>query len=131
MNYSFEVVEEAIRASWSRETCNPLLQACWGERCKAQGQCLVTAIVIQNHLEGDILFCRRLGHYWNNLPDGREVDLTREQFHSRRTKERMKGVKVARGSLLFGVEATQCKIGERMNILQSKVQLYLQEHYED
>jgi hypothetical protein len=53
----------------------------------------VTAAVIQDHLGGELLVAevlyadgsRQGVHYWNRLPDGRELDLTREQFRAGET----------------------------------------------
>ncbi len=61
---------------WTRE--NPL----WGH-------CAVVALIVQDYFGGDLLraplhqlpeFALMGSHYWNRLPDGREVDLTHEQF---------------------------------------------------
>jgi hypothetical protein len=45
----------------------------------------VTALVIQDELGGDLLrvVVGDTTHYFNRLPGGEEVDLTREQFGSR------------------------------------------------
>jgi hypothetical protein len=80
-------VETAVRASWSVETA--YCSADYRERrpSPARGQCGTTALVVQDLLGGDLivadlLFAGRTEgvHYWNRLPDGREVDLTRDQF---------------------------------------------------
>ena len=54
----------------------------WPEGPPSQGQCAVTALVIQDY-EGGILLRQRTmsgSHYFNRLADGTEVDLTRDQF---------------------------------------------------
>jgi hypothetical protein len=81
-------VEEAIRASWSRRTCDPVDLPDWSPANRARGQCGVTALVVQDLLGGELLVAEvenadgsRQGiHYWNRLPSGTEIDLTREQF---------------------------------------------------
>jgi hypothetical protein len=81
-------VEDAIRASWSPESCDPVDLADWSPQNPARGQCGVTALVLQDHLGGELMIgdvvhadgSRQGVHYWNRLPDGREVDLTWEQF---------------------------------------------------
>ncbi|WP_051683850.1 hypothetical protein [Blastococcus sp. URHD0036] len=78
----------AVRASWSRETCDDVDLADWTPGNPARGQCGVTALTVQDVLGGDLLLAevvrpdgsRQGVHWWNRLPDGREVDLTREQF---------------------------------------------------
>jgi hypothetical protein len=71
----------ALEASWSRGTS--LDPARWSPSNPSWGQCAVTALVLQDFLGGDLLRCplpRGGSHYWNRLPSGAEVDLTRGQF---------------------------------------------------
>lgn len=69
-----------MRKSWSKETCYPPDQGKWSAENPALGQCAITALVIQDFLGGEILYCKHYHHYWNRLPNGTEVDLTKEQF---------------------------------------------------
>jgi len=86
-NTLFEL-ERAIRASWSLQSCDPVDLPDWCAHNPARGQCASTALVIQDHLGGELLFAEVLHadgarqgvHFWNRLPTGQEVDLTREQF---------------------------------------------------
>src|SRR5262249_931840 len=70
----------ALKGAWSAATsADP---ANWSERNPAWGQCAVTALVIQDYLGGEL---RRgevggMSHYWNVLPCGEEIALTRHQF---------------------------------------------------
>ncbi len=56
----------------------------------SRGQCGPTALTIHDLLGGELLLAevrrtdgsRQGVHYWNLLPDGTEIDLTREQFVS-------------------------------------------------
>jgi hypothetical protein len=81
-------IERVIRASWSAQTCDPVDLAEWSTESPARGQCAVTALVVQDLLGGELLLAEvrnaegsRQGlHYWNRLPGGVEVDVTREQF---------------------------------------------------
>jgi hypothetical protein len=85
---SLEDIEPAVRAAWCRETCDDSDLADWTPQNPARGQCGVTALVLQDLLGGELLLAevllpggsRQGVHWWNRLPDGREVDLTREQF---------------------------------------------------
>jgi hypothetical protein len=85
---SLSLVEHVVRASWSPDSCDPVDLEDWSPENPARGQCGVTALVLQEHLGGDLLLAdvvhadgsRQGVHYWNRLPDGSEVDLTREQF---------------------------------------------------
>ncbi|MFC7217224.1 hypothetical protein ACFQLX_03410 [Streptomyces polyrhachis] len=87
-------LERALRASWAADTCSPddLERAGWSPDNPAWGQCHVTALVVNDLLGGDLV----LGevhldgeqhgyHWWNRLPGGMEVDLTREQFRRGQT----------------------------------------------
>jgi hypothetical protein len=71
---------EGLIESWSRETsADP---DSWTERNPAWGQCAVTALIVQEYL-GGTLFRGEVGpisHYWNQLPSGELIDLTRVQF---------------------------------------------------
>jgi 8-oxo-dGTP pyrophosphatase MutT (NUDIX family) len=81
-------LEDAIRASWCRWTSDPVDQPGWTDAYPASGQCASTALIVQDRLGGELLIAdvheadgsRQGVHYWNRLPDGRELDLTREQF---------------------------------------------------
>lgn len=73
----------AIRAGWSRaSSADP---AGWNASNPAWGQCAVTALVIQDVLGGDLLrvVVGDQTHYFNRLPGGEVIDLTREQFGPR------------------------------------------------
>jgi hypothetical protein len=62
----------------------------WSEANPSRGQCGSTALTIHDLLGGELLIAdvlrtdgsRQGVHYWNLLPDGSEIDLTREQFAS-------------------------------------------------
>jgi hypothetical protein len=69
----------AIRDSWTSGTSyDPEL---WSDENPAWGQCAITALVVQDHLGGDILRAGNgeITHFWNSI-DGHEIDLTSEQF---------------------------------------------------
>ncbi|GGQ27958.1 hypothetical protein GCM10010215_60230 [Streptomyces virginiae] len=82
-------LEAAIRAGWSAETCEPadISRVPWTPENPAWGQCDITALVVQDLVGGDLVLGevfhegRQEGyHWWNLLPGGIRVDLTREQF---------------------------------------------------
>jgi hypothetical protein len=73
-------LEAAIAAAWTRGTTADA--ANWTAENSAWGQCAVTALVVQDYFGGTL---RRgevgaISHYWNVLPSGEEIDLTRHQF---------------------------------------------------
>ena len=73
-------VIEAVQHSWIGAT------SYWPERWSTSlpeaGQCLVTALVVQDYLGGELRRCKvgRHRHFWNVLRDGTELDLTAGQF---------------------------------------------------
>ena len=75
-----QVLEQRLRAGWCRTTSSD--PGSWSPANPSFGQCAVTALVIQDHVGGELLRAAVDGvpHYWNRLPDGREIDLTRSQF---------------------------------------------------
>jgi hypothetical protein len=81
-------VVPAVRAAWCLETCDDVDVAAWTPEKPARGQCGATALTVHDLLGGELLLAEVLRpdgsrqgvHWWNRLPDGTEVDLTREQF---------------------------------------------------
>lgn len=71
--------ERLVRA-WSAETSTD--PDGWSPQCPSRGQCTVTVLIVQNELGGEIVraFVGPYSHFWNVLPGGVEVDLTRDQF---------------------------------------------------
>ena len=83
-----ELLRPVLRAGWGRDTCDPHDLPDWRPDNPARGQCGVTALIVQELLGGDLILGEvfvgdaKVGHhYWNRLPDGRDVDLTADQFH--------------------------------------------------
>ncbi|MEV7871786.1 hypothetical protein AB0P17_38080 [Streptomyces sp. NPDC088124] len=80
-------IEQAVRDSWSAETCTPEFRSRWTEENPARDQCGVTAMVLNDLLGGELIRgevhvdgVRVDYHWWNRLGMGFEIDLTREQF---------------------------------------------------
>ncbi|GAB2908500.1 YunG family protein [Streptomyces mayteni] len=80
-------LDRALRASWAHDTCSPDNQAEWGPDNPAWGHCDVTALVVNDVFGGDLVVgevyldgVQHGYHWWNRLPSGVELDLTREQF---------------------------------------------------
>jgi hypothetical protein len=88
MTWTLAGIEGIIRSSWGADTCPPdVHNPVWDPANRARGQCGVTALVVHDLLGGDLVRAevRAAGervdfHWWNLLPGGVEVDLTREQF---------------------------------------------------
>ena len=71
-----------LERHWTRSTSADPVR--WSSENPSHGQCAVTALIVQDHFGGELLRARVNGisHYWNRLPSGTEVDLTRKQFGS-------------------------------------------------
>ncbi len=87
-------IDRALRAGWAADTCSPddAERAPWQPDNPAWGQCDITALVVHDVFGGDLvvgevyLGAERHGHHWwNRLPSGVELDLTREQFRDGQT----------------------------------------------
>lgn len=80
-------IEQAVRSSWSAETCTPGFRSRWSPDNPARDQCGVTAMVLNDLLGGELIRgevhvdgTRVDYHWWNRLGTGIEIDLTRGQF---------------------------------------------------
>ncbi|UQT55622.1 hypothetical protein M4V62_11240 [Streptomyces durmitorensis] len=80
----------ALRAAWSADTCSPddVARAPWTADNPAWGHCDITALVVHDLFGGQLVVGevwsadgeQQGHHWWNRLPSGVELDLTREQF---------------------------------------------------
>lgn len=79
---SLEKLKEILQNSWSRETCYEPQQSEWYRENPAQGQCFVTALVVNDYFGGEIVKAKSsngVSHYWNRIA-GVDYDFTRSQF---------------------------------------------------
>lgn len=69
-----------IRNVWDQKTSTA--GDAWSPYRPEKGQCAVTALLVQDSYGGTLnrALVNGESHYWNTLPDGTEVDLTRAQF---------------------------------------------------
>ncbi|MCX5384513.1 hypothetical protein [Streptomyces sp. NBC_00083] len=87
--WNLTAIEQALRSSWAADTCSPddITRAGWQPDNPAWGHCDITALIVNDIFGGDLvvgevhLDGEQHGfHWWNRLPSGVELDLTREQF---------------------------------------------------
>lgn len=73
-------LREKLEKCWCRETI--WHKKDWNPDKPSKGQCYVTSILIQDIFGGRIFHGQVDGenHYWNEFPDGTEIDLTSDQF---------------------------------------------------
>lgn len=77
-------ITAALQKSWSADT------SVWGDELPAdnpaRGQCVVSSLVVQDYLGGDLYRVQAMGdginekHYYNVLDDGTVIDTTRSQY---------------------------------------------------
>jgi hypothetical protein len=78
----------AVRGAWALDTRDPVDADGWCVANPSRGQCRSAALTIHDLLGGDLLVAevkrgdgsRQGVQYWNLIPDGTELDLTRDQF---------------------------------------------------
>lgn len=115
---------QAISKARDAQTCYPGSKSQRSSERKSLGQCAVTALLIQDILGWEILYNTDYHHYRNRLPNGIELDLTKDQFekditiNSKWTKNR--------NELLFGTAADKAKTYERYELLKYRVMSILQ-----
>lgn len=84
--------DKALRVCWTADTCSPDDQAHWHPGNPAWGHCDITALIVNDVFGGDLMVgelyldgAQHGFHWWNRLPSGVELDLTREQFKQGQT----------------------------------------------
>ncbi|WP_420830987.1 YunG family protein [Microbacterium hominis] len=72
----------ALRNAWSADTS--VAPESWTPSVPSQGQCAVTALVLQDYLGGELRrgIVEGVSHYWIKLDSGNEIDLTLDQFQN-------------------------------------------------
>lgn len=125
MRQQIDKLVNAIRDSWDSKTCYPELKTQWDEQNPALGQCAVTALFIQEKCGGQILYNQDYDHYWNQLPDGNELDLTKDQFSF---KKNLKGSPVKPEVILTSPNARRFRTSFRFSLLKRRVQKTLVIH---
>jgi len=76
-----EEIREILLDCWNPITMYPVKKMSW-VRTKSRGQCYPTALLVKRVLGGKILRGLIMGeiHYWNKLPNGKQIDLTSDQY---------------------------------------------------
>ncbi|NJO65112.1 MAG: hypothetical protein HC836_45485 [Richelia sp. RM2_1_2] len=62
------------------ETCYPRARRFWTPELPQLGHCAVASLIVHDLFGGKILRNDENYHFWNELPDGKQVDLTIKQF---------------------------------------------------
>ena len=110
----------AIKNSWDDKTCYPQVRNSWDTRIPERGQCAVTALLINEWYGGKIIYNAEYDHYWNILPNGKKIDLTKKQFGG---KKMIVGTVVTRRHILQSAAAKRFNTGKRYGLLKQRVNL--------
>jgi hypothetical protein len=81
MSQTFEPLRKALEVSWDVDTA--YFRAKGASKHSPVGQCFSTALTVWTMLGGVVLRYRPEGgstHFWNRIADGREVDMTGDQY---------------------------------------------------
>jgi hypothetical protein len=114
----FQTIEKALRESWDKKTCFPPVRDQWKQDLPELGQCAVTSLIIQEIYGGEIFFNKKINHFWNKLPTGEFIDLTRSQF--KRPIKIKRFEQVDRDTILKSSEAKRFKTANRYKLLKRR-----------
>ena len=108
-------LKQILRFLWSAETSVDPNN--WNPDNPAWGQCAVTALLVQELFGGSLIRAtiEGISHYWNVLPNGEEIDLTRHQFGESSILDNSPELRVREYVLSFP------ETNERYRILRSKI----------
>lgn len=110
-----------IEAAWSKETsCVPWY---WTDMNPSTGQCGVTALLIQDLIDGDILktWVPVAGtHYYNRSTEGEIIDLTLNQFPNDIIPYLSPPELALRKDILHSEHPSQLRITERYQLLKKR-----------
>jgi len=117
-----KILEPLLAVAWCRETASPGCADAWSGGNPALGQCAVTALLVQELLGGELLRSIVDGHgshYFNRLPSGRDLDLTRGQFPEGTAVP--PGEPVDRERVLRSDRAVQARTEQRYELLKTRL----------
>jgi hypothetical protein len=86
MKPTLQELSEALQASWGADTAYNSEE--WSQENKARGQCVVSSLIVQDYLGGDLIRYEinkdqlHETHYMNQLFDGTVIDTTASQYTS-------------------------------------------------
>lgn len=86
MKPTLQEISKALQASWGADTAYSPED--WSNDNKARGQCVISSLVVQDYLGGDLIRYEisqdqlHETHYMNQLSDGTVIDTTASQYTS-------------------------------------------------
>ncbi len=121
-----KALENILLKAWDKKTCYPVLQSKWKENRPEIGQCAVTALITQDFFGGSIVYNQTYDHFWNILPTGKSLDLTKSQFPKNIVLKPHN--QVDRKVILTSEEAKKQKTSKRYKLLKARVTQILNNH---
>lgn len=86
MKPTLQALSKALQESWGADTAYSPEE--WSQENKARGQCVVSSLIVQDYLGGDLIRYEinedqlHETHYMNRLSDGTVIDTTASQYTS-------------------------------------------------
>lgn len=122
-NLILEEFKKALKKSWSKDTAHESVKKQWDTKNKELGQCAVTSLLVNKYFAGEIwkgdIVGKKYSHFWNVLPNGEKIDLTKSQLK----KENIKIVNIKVKTTKELLENKDLKI--RYELLKKRVEKYL------
>lgn len=114
------ILKKILKLCWSAETAS----GNWSPENPALNQCAVTALIVQDYFGGELLRCPMTNggsHYWNRLVDGKEIDLTEDQFNQIESKPIKSDVVIREREYVLSFPETL----KRYKILKTRIDSFL------
>jgi len=115
--------KKAIEESWGKDTCYPKFLEQWSPNNPALGQCVVTSLVVQDYLGGDLLYCKHMDHFWNKTNQAGEIDFTKDQFPND-AKICLDEIR-SRDQVMNSPSSIKARTSERYRFLKQRVEMRL------
>ncbi len=128
MKPTLQELSLALRASWGADTAYDSSE--WSQQNKARGQCVVSSLVVQDYLGGELIRFEinedelHETHYMNQLPDGTVIDTTASQYTSP-VNMRRKAVDTGDFASIRDKRLANESTATRYEILKNRVEQYL------
>lgn len=117
-------LESVLKKSRNKDTCYFKSEKEWTADNPCIGHCTITALIVQDYFWGDIVFCSHQDHYWNILPNGEIVDMTKNQMSENDIC--YIDQKCNRIDLLEGPKAVKAKTKERYMLLKNRMSIEME-----
>jgi hypothetical protein len=128
MKHTLQELSQALQASWGADTAYNSAE--WSAENKARGQCVVSSLVVQDYLGGELIRYEinegslHETHYMNLLPGGIIVDTTSSQYTSP-VNMRCKPIDIGEFASIRDKRLADESTATRYEILKNRVEQHL------